>query len=75
MSGRTATWRQLVHSTFVTVNERVGRLSSDQASAMRTRELYTTRAIATQYRRVRERRLFPGKCYGLIGPVLPAVGF
>ena len=37
MSGRTATWKQPVHSTFVlTVNERAGRLTSDQDSRLRT---------------------------------------
>eukprot|EP00966_Prymnesium_polylepis_P097169 2250566-Prymnesium_polylepis.2 len=78
MSGRTATWRQTVHSTFMfTVNERVGRLPSDQASRLqgrlRTRELFTS-AVATQHRRVRERRSFPGKVTvrlnGLVGPAL-----
>jgi hypothetical protein len=48
--------------------KRVGRLLSDQDSRLRTRELYTTRAVATQHRRVRERRFVPGKGYGLIGP-------
>eukprot|EP00966_Prymnesium_polylepis_P019951 459829-Prymnesium_polylepis.1 len=36
MSGRTATWRQPVHSTFfLTVNDRVGPLASDQDSRLR----------------------------------------
>eukprot|EP00966_Prymnesium_polylepis_P300373 6941216-Prymnesium_polylepis.1 len=72
MSGQTATWRQPVHSTFtLTVSKQVCRLPSDQDSPMRTRKLYTTRAVATQHRRVRvqrERRSFPGKRYVLIGP-------
>eukprot|EP00966_Prymnesium_polylepis_P093346 2161030-Prymnesium_polylepis.1 len=43
MSGRTATWRQPVHSTFtLTVNERVGRLPSDQNSRLRTRTGYNS---------------------------------
>eukprot|EP00966_Prymnesium_polylepis_P040357 936624-Prymnesium_polylepis.1 len=51
MSRRTATWRQSVHSTFVvTMNERVGRLPSDQDSRLRNRELYTARAVAKQPR-------------------------
>eukprot|EP00966_Prymnesium_polylepis_P185323 4295564-Prymnesium_polylepis.1 len=69
MSGWTATWRLPVHSIFVlTVNERVGRLSSDQVQEMRTRELYTTRAVATQHCRVRKRRSFPGKRVSTHGP-------
>ena len=41
MSGRTATWKQPVHSTFVlTVNDQVGRLPSDQVSPMRARTGY-----------------------------------
>ena len=41
MSGRTATWKQPVHSTFVlTVNDQVGRLPSDQDSPMRARTGY-----------------------------------
>eukprot|EP00966_Prymnesium_polylepis_P175581 4063436-Prymnesium_polylepis.1 len=73
MSGRTTTWRQpaccsqAVRTFVLTVNGRMGSLDKD--SSMRTRELYTTRAVATQHRRVREGRSFPGKRYGLaIGP-------
>ena len=41
MSGRTATWRQPVHSTFVlTVNDQVGRLTSDLDSRTRARTGY-----------------------------------
>ena len=41
MSGRTATWKQPVHSTFVlTVNDQVGRLTSDLDSAVRARTGY-----------------------------------
>ena len=41
MSGRTATWKQPVHTTFViTVNDQVGLLTNGPHSAVRARTAY-----------------------------------
>jgi hypothetical protein len=62
MSGRTAVEAACSQHVFITVNERVGRLPSDQdLHCALASSIYTARAVATQHRRVRERRSFPGK--------------
>eukprot|EP00966_Prymnesium_polylepis_P305513 7060187-Prymnesium_polylepis.1 len=62
MCGRTATWRQPVHSTFVvTVNDQLGRLPSDQDSRLRTpRALHVSCGRNTALQSARE-EIVPGK--------------
>eukprot|EP00966_Prymnesium_polylepis_P039370 913612-Prymnesium_polylepis.1 len=74
MSGRTATWRQPVHSTFATtVNERVGRLPWDQdlhcALASSTRLVRLRHSIA-ECARGSWKEIFPGNLSTLVFPSL-----
>ena len=70
MSGRTATWKQPVYSTFVlTVNEQVGRLTSDLDSAVRARTGYQSLTCGeAPFSSVRE-EFGPHENLGPLGPV------
>ena len=74
MSGRTATWKQPVHSTFaLTVNDQVGGLPSDQDSPMRARTGYKSlKCGEAPFSSVREEFQFgPDRNHGdLLGPAL-----
>ena len=69
MSGRTATWRQPVHSTFVlTVNDQVGRLTSDLDSRTRARTGYQSLTCGeAPFSSVREQSV-PQTCVGTFAP-------
>ena len=72
MSGRTATWKQPVHSTFVlTVNDQVGRLTSDLDSAVRARTGYQSLTCGeAPFSSVRE-EIVPEDCVDTFLPTPP----